>query len=362
MSLSYEQQLKRKHDLVSSAIATASLSALVEPCVPSDRLLGSRNKAKMVVGGSARQPELGIMLEGFRFQELAACPLVDERVPPLLVAIREGISRHCIDPYDVARRKGELKYCIVRMSERSGEAIARFVLRSRSQAERVAKLAVELTQQFSDLKVVSINLQPVHQAVLEGEEEFIVSAVDHIRDPLGRYEFLCGPQSFAQVTSNVAVKLYEFVASHAQAIRPKRVLDLFCGIGGFSTFCAPYSENIQGVELSAPAIQDAVRSAEHNRITNTHFLAADVEAYLEQLVESPNLIVINPPRRGLSPRIIERLLKLRAPHIIYSSCNPTSLARDLAELSDAYTVKTIRPFDMFPLTEHVEVVAVLESA
>ncbi|MBX7143983.1 MAG: 23S rRNA (uracil(1939)-C(5))-methyltransferase RlmD [Oligoflexia bacterium] len=359
LALPYQEQLQRKQSMINEAFLACGVEATVEPCVPSDRLFGSRNKAKMVVGGSVQAPVLGIMLEGFRLQELATCPLVDTRIPPILSALREGITRFGVVPYDVVKRKGELKYFIVRTSERSGETLVRFVLRSREQADRVAQLAGHMALSFPTIKVASINLQPVHQAVLEGEEEIILTENDFIRDPIGQYQFLCGSQSFAQVTTNVAVKLYNYAAQKVKSAQPKLMLDLYCGIGGFSTFCASYAERILGVEASEAAIRDARRSAVENGIKNTEFVAQDVEPFLDRLKDRPDLILLNPPRRGLSPRIIERILVSNVQHVLYSSCNPSTLSRDVSELFSAYQLESVAPFDMFPLTDHVEALAVL---
>jgi 23S rRNA (uracil747-C5)-methyltransferase len=332
----------------------AGFDARPEEIVPSDKDLGSRNKAKMAVGGTSRKPTLGIVNADYSISDISDCPLHIQPIPGLLPAIRELISQHSLAPYDIKARTGEIKYVIVRASETTGECMLRLVLRSREQLKAAENLLREAQEKFPAIIVASINLQPVPQAIIEGPEEIQVSDRDYMVDVLAEKKIVFSAQSFSQVTSNVAAKLYLAAAEIVKKARPKTLLDLFCGVGAFSLFCAPWVERGVGVELSERAISNAQRGFELNGLSNFEFIADDAEKFLERFKQSLDCIIVNPPRRGLSPVLVRDIVRLAPETLLYSSCYPESLLRDLRALSNQYAIERILPFDMFPLTGHVE--------
>lgn len=311
----------------------------------------SRNKAKMVVSGTVQEPKLGLI-----DQDLSECPLYDQSMQNFFHQLKPFISEANLIPYDVKSKKGELKYIILFQSQTTKGQMLRFVLRSKESFERIKKLVPKLKTKFPKLELISVNLQPEHKAIIEGEEEIILTDRPFIVDQLGRYSFALGPKSFYQVNSLVAEQLFELAAKKAKIIKPKMVLDLYCGVGTFATFVSPYSEKVLGIEISSEAIAYANQAKSINKISNLEFVADDVELYLKKNSEiKPDLIIVNPPRRGLNPEIINLIKKLKPQHLFYSSCNPETLERDMQELLTNYEVVDQTPFDLFTLTSHLEV-------
>jgi 23S rRNA (uracil747-C5)-methyltransferase len=319
----------------------------------------SRNKTKMAVGGSIEAPRLGYVRQDQTVEDLEGCPLYPAPIPALLSAVRRGITKYRLAPYSIQKDKGELKHVIIRASEASGEALVRLVLRSRAELSRAEALLQALQDQFPAVVVTSVNFQPVRTAIIEGEEELVLSERSTIVEQYDRYRFPLSPQSFSQVTSGVAVQLYQAAAKVVAQRRPKTVLDLFCGVGAFSLFASPYVEKVLGVELSSQAISNAIEATRMNQISNATFLAADVGTFLQQLKTPYEAVIVNPPRRGLGPEICKQLMPNVGELLLYSSCNSETLAKDLRELSAQFSVREVTPFDMFPNTPHMEVLVEL---
>lgn len=359
LALPYEEQLSLKHAELVGAFTRAGFEVSIDTVVASDTLLPSRNKAKMAVGGSTTNPAFGLVSPDYRVADITACPLHIAPIPEILAAVKPLISELGLLPYDIAARTGELKYVLVRSSETTGETLVRLVLRSRDQLREASAVLEKLQASFPQVQVISVNLQPVPQAVIEGEEEIVISPRDYIVDKIAGRDLVFSPQSFSQVTSNVAGKLCSFVAEKVRTAGVQTLLDLYCGVGAFSIISSPYVTSALGVELSEQAIRNAARSAQMNSLSNLSFEAVDVERFLAQYKDRADCSIVNPPRRGLSAHIISNLQRLKPRLLVYSSCYPDTLLRDLKLLCSSYKIAAVRPFDMFPLTSHVETAVIL---
>lgn len=333
----------------------------IDPIWEPQRIFPSRNKAKLSVSGSMKAPVIGLVDQSSDSVELLDCPLHRPELNVLLHALKRLIVEHKIAPYHIERRQGELKGLLLKSNEDGSGAIVRFVLRSREALSKVKKAARELLREFAFVKVVSANIQPLPAAILEGEEEILLTERAEIWERFGDTQLAFGAQSFSQVTHETAGALYEHVAGFVREREIRSMLDLFCGVGGFSVIAAPALEWGRGVELSPRAIECAKLACEKNQFANLSFESGDVETFLENyLGPKPDALLFNPPRRGVSISMIECVKKIAPRHVIYSSCNPETLLRDLGLLASHYAVLRLSPFDMFPLTEHLEVVAFLE--
>jgi 23S rRNA (uracil747-C5)-methyltransferase len=197
---------------------------------------------------------------------------------------------------------------------------------------------------------------------MEGPEEILLSQTSHIREVYGEVPLYLSPQSFMQVTPEIASRLYQRAADAAADKGLTRALDLYCGAGGFSLHLARHIPNVIGVEVSRSAIASAQRSAAEIGTTNTTFVADAVEGFLAtEHVERPDLVLVNPPRRGLTAEVVRQVQKLNPSMIFYSSCNPETFVRDFQQLADTHELVSIDPFDMFPMTEHIELFSVLQA-
>jgi 23S rRNA (uracil747-C5)-methyltransferase len=323
----------------------------------------SRHKFKLSVTGPLESPSIGLVKPDGSSVELLECPLTPIPIRALLYRIKELITTYRVTPYDIQARTGELKYVIVTSTHDDGQGIVRFVLRSSESIPRLRKAVPELQGAFPWVRVVSCNIQPTPAAIIEGPHEEILSPESFITERFGEIALHLTPQSFMQVTPEVAAQLYALAAHHAQRLTPRLVLDLFCGVGGFSLHVAPHAQRVVGVELSPSATECAQRSAADAGYTHAEFHAADVDQFLYSPHGlSPDMVIVNPPRRGLSEDIIARLCELRPETILYSSCNPETFARDVQLLSSSYSLERLSPFDMFPLTKHCEVLGLLVRA
>ncbi|MBI3543097.1 MAG: 23S rRNA (uracil(1939)-C(5))-methyltransferase RlmD [Deltaproteobacteria bacterium] len=340
-----------------AALGDVPISALWEP----PRAFGSRTKAKLAVSGSMRNAVIGLP-DGASGESasLLDCPLHAPRLNEVLRFVKGAITEFKLAPYHVERRQGELKGIILKCNEDASQVLARFVLRSPEALPRVRRAARALVERLPFVRVVSANIQPLPAALLEGGDEIVLTEERFLWERYGDVLLAFQPQSFSQVTHATAEALYRHVAGVLSGSGARSLLDLFCGVGGFSLTAAGGMEWGLGVELSENAIECARLGAAENGATQLAFESGDVEAFLARYSgKKPDAVVVNPPRRGLSPAIVEGIKALRPGLIAYSSCNPETLLRDLRLFAPAYRVASLAPFDMFPLTEHLEAVATL---
>ncbi len=320
----------------------------------------SRSRAKLSVTGTVENPIIGLVDREYQGIELLNCPLHFPEINAVINYLPEIIRRYRLEPYDISARTGELKGIMVRTNAKRTELALRFVVRSHDSLPSLREAAQVLKTEFPALRVISANIQPQPAAIPEGPEEVVLTEESLIWEHYGEVSLALAPQSFSQVTHETAEALYLFLKDRARASCARSFLDLFCGVGGISLQLAEFVEWGIGIEVSEPSISAAQLAAERGGFSNVKFVAADVESSLRSYAgESPELIIVNPPRRGLSPEIIARIKLMNPATILYSSCNPETLVRDLRQLAPEFQVKSFKPFDMFPLTDHWEVVAEL---
>ena len=406
-------QLARKHARVASVLARARVpdGVWLDPVASAPSRF--RNKAKMVVCGTASAPVLGILGPDGRGVDLRRCPLHLREIERALPVLARAVARLRIRPYDVAARRGELKHVLVTASP-DGDLMVRWVLRSDRHEAALRAEVPRLREELGTLAVMSVNLQPVHQAIIEGEEERRLTddspdgdrllmrlrlGDDGMRradagragrpghtgrpgrggpgatgagrpGPNGRSRelpLLLPTRSFFQTNTAVAEALYTTAAAWAADLdEGAEVWDLFCGVGGFALALAGADEGadggrrVLGVEVSAPAIAGARRAAALMGLSagQVRFEAGDARVLDPGRGAAPDLLVVNPPRRGIGAELAGRIEASGVRRVLYSSCNPQSLARDLGAMP-SLSVRRARLFDMFPHTDHAEVLVEL---
>lgn len=400
------EQLSAKHRRVASLLAEAVPEDAWLPAVPSAPRR-FRNKAKMVVSGTSARPVLGILGPDGVGVDLRRCPLHVEDIERALPVLAAAVRRLGLEPYDVARRRGELKHLLVTASP-DGDLMVRWVLRSHRHLPALRADLARLRGELGTLAVMSVNIQPVHQAVIEGEEEVLltqepgadrmlmrltlpdISAHPHQgagrpgagrpgtagrgRGGTGReLPLLLPTRSFFQTNTAVAERLYATAAAWARDVAPSRpqepvrVWDLFCGVGGFALALAGEGRRVHGVEVSAPAIEGARAAAALMGLDEQAVSFAPGDARLldpsraQVLGGVPDLLVVNPPRRGIGAELAERIAASGVRRVLYSSCHPVSLAQDLERMGPL-RVRRAQVFDMFPHTDHAEVLVELLRA
>lgn len=360
----YARQLAEKDARVRALLAPFGADTQWLAPVASDES-GFRAKAKMVVGGTVAAPTLGILDGQGRGVDLRRCGVIAPGILQAFPHLIAFITRADLEPYDVPARRGELKHLIVTEAV-DGELMVRFIVRSEQGLARVRRHLPALLTALPRIGVVSVNLLPEHKAVLEGEVEHILTDQRSLAMRVGDVTLQALPRSFVQTNSTVAGELYRQAARWVDEVAPSSVCDLYCGVGGFALHAAgaPGSaRTVVGVEVSPEAVEsaelarDALYSSPSDR-SRVRFEAGDATTWAATQRALPELAIVNPPRRGLSVELAE-LLETRGPRVVvYSSCNPESLARDLAAMP-SYRVARARVVDMFPQTQHVEVLTLL---
>ncbi len=356
---SYPTQISKKEKKVRAAFSGFGAYEFL-PTVTSEPL-GFRNRAKMVVTGTSENPVIGLggEVELDQGREILNCPIHHPKLNKIISALPSYIREYNLIPYRIADREGELKAIILFYSSSTDELYVRFILRSKECVSRIRKLLPRLQEEFPMAVVVSANIQPIPHAILEGPEEIILSEETTLNHRIGGYRFRLNPQAFVQTNSGVATKLYTEAARWIRAAKVSRLVELFCGQGAFSFFAADGVSEILGVDTNAEGVSAANESAKEQGLNHIHFKAADAGLVQEELTEfRPDLILVNPPRRGLGGAV-DLLLKQCAPRVIYSSCSLDSLMKDLERLSVHYQVERVQVFDMFPHTDHFEVLVSL---
>lgn len=318
-----------------------------------------RNKAKMVVSGAAHQPILGLpATQGKEALSLVDCPLYPKPMQEILTYLQDWIRRAGIPPYNVAKKKGELKFLLLTQAQKPEQYMLRFVLRSTQALPRIENNLAELQARFPNIQVISANIQPVHMARLEGDEEIFLTEKQSITETFNDVPLVIRPKSFFQTNPQVAEQLYATAREWVREIKPNHMWDLFCGVGGFALHCASPDTSVTGIEIEPEAIASAQYSANQMGLTNLSFAALDSAQYSQGQEQAPQVVLVNPPRRGLGKALTDSLEALAPPYIIYSSCNPETMKEDIQGLSH-YRLERMKWFDMFPHTDHVEAMGLL---
>lgn len=319
---------------------------------------GFRNKAKMVVSGSVEKPLLGMLHRDGTPVDLTDCPLYPDSFAPVFAAIKPFIARAGLTPYNVARKRGELKYLLLTESQRDGGMMLRFVLRSESKLEQLRAALPALQAQLPQLKVITANIQPVHMAIMEGEQEIFLTEQQALAETFNGVPLWIRPQSFFQTNPTVASALYATARDWVRALPVTHMWDLFCGVGGFGLHCATPEMTLTGIEIAPEAIACAKQSAAELGLTRLQFQVLDSTQFATAQGDVPELVLVNPPRRGIGIALCDYLSQMAPPYIIYSSCNAQTMAKDIANLP-GYRIARVQLFDMFPHTAHYEVLTLL---
>lgn len=352
----YAQQLEAKQAALQALLADFTV---VEWCEPvASPLQGFRNKAKMVALGAAHQPILGILGNDGKPLSLTDCPLYPAPMQALLKRLERWIQQAGLPPYRLDKQKGELKYTLLTHSSAQDQYLLRFVLRSDQALPRIQANLSLLLADFPNITVISANIQPIHMAILEGEQEIFLSGATRLPEQFNDVPLYIRPKSFFQTNPSVAAQLYQTAREWTQTPQAKVIWDLFCGVGGFGLHCSNPDTQLTGIEIEPEAIRCARDSAQALGLNHVDFQALDSKQFQKNLANKPDLVIVNPPRRGIGAELATQLAHLNPAAILYSSCNAVSLAQDLKQLTN-YQIQRVQLFDMFAHTGHFETLVLL---
>jgi 23S rRNA (uracil1939-C5)-methyltransferase len=361
----YPEQLAHKRNIVREAFAAfPSLAGLEVPqVVPSPRRLGYRGRVKLVVRKNRSDIAIGLYVpQTHHVMDISSCAVHPRPVNQVIQYLKRKLLELRIAPYDERDDSGDLRYVDLRYSFARREVSVTLVSRHAS-LPHGEKLAPTLQRKFSFVTGVIQNVNEAHGNVIWGNSYRTLSGRDTILERIGGLNLIFPAQVFSQANVAVTEKLYGKVAEFAGLTGNETVVDLYCGVGPISLYLATKAHLIWGIDDNELSVATAKQNARRNGISNCRFVAGDSAHKLpkfKRTLKTIDLMTLNPPRKGLQPAAMEAVLEVGAPKLIYVSCAPRSLARDLDHFVAAnYRIERIQSFDMFPQTKEVETVALL---
>ncbi len=375
--LTYEKQLiyKRQHVAESLEHLGGIQGVTVHSTIPSDLIFGYRNKMEFSCSdrrwllpdelgqdGIDMDFALGLHVPGtfHKVLDTKACLLQPALGNTILNDVRSHIRRSSKPVYGLRSHIGFWRFAMLRHSVASDQWMVNIVTSALDRKEQLP-LAEQLLNHYPGVVSIINNVTNRKAGVAMGEFEETIAGKSQISDRIGPYEFDISANSFFQTNTRGAGRLYDVVKDYASLDGSQTVLDLYSGTGTIPIVLSEFARQIIGIEITASAVNDAINNCIKNEIVNCKFLKGDIKDILPSVTQTPDVLIIDPPRAGMHKDVVKQVQRLGAHRIVYVSCNPATLARDLAMLIDAYRVQEVQPVDMFPHTYHVETVARLEK-
>lgn len=361
--ISYEGQLKYKENQVRQVLTRIGKleGAMIHPIIGMENPWHYRNKAQVPVGEKD-----GKLIAGFfkprsheivdTDESLIQIPEVNEAIN----AVKEICSKYGIPAYNEETHKGVLRHIMARFGEQTGELMVVLITKT-SELPHKNKIIEEIIARLPHVKSIVHNVNSKRTNVILGEKTTLLWGNEYIYDYIGNVRFAISALSFYQVNPVQTKVLYEKALEYANLNGEETVIDAYCGIGTISLFLAQKARQVFGVEVVPEAIEDAKRNAALNGITNAEFAVGEAEVVIPEWYKNGNaadVLVVDPPRKGCDEALLRTIIEMKPKKVVYVSCNPATLARDLRILEDGgYKTVEVQPVDMFPQTMHVEAVA-----
>ena len=363
--VSYSEECRIKEQKVRDAVERiGGINTEIKPIIACERTDRYRNKAQLPVGRD-RNGNVQIGFYSFhshRIVDCADCALQPEQFGEVIRITREFIDRYGVSVYDESTGKGRLRHLYLRCAEITGELMVCYVVNGNG-LKNEDILIKNLREALPNLKTVVFNSNREKTNVILGSKNRVAYGEGVIEDELCGKRFCISPFSFWQVNRSQAEKLYTKALEYANLSGRENLLDLYCGTGTIGLTMADGCKTLTGVEIIPDAVCDAEKNAERNGVKNARFICADAPAAAEQLRQegvSPDVVILDPPRKGCGEELVETVAKMNPVRVVYVSCDPATLARDLKYFAErGYVTREVTPCDMFPRTAHVETVVLL---
>ena len=360
-NLPYEEQLHLKQ---AKLIKLLSRFGRVEEIIGMEDPTHYRNKIQAAFRSKSGKVVSGVYQSASRrIVEVESCMLEDECAAPILATVRKLCASMKIRPYDLESGQGFLRHVLIRKGFVSGEIMVVLVT-TKGEFRSERSFVNELLRRHPEITTVVRNINPTDTALFLGSESHVLHGEGYITDRLCGLEFRISPRSFYQVNPIQTEVLYGKAKEFAGLTGQETVIDAYCGTGTIGLTVASGAKEVIGVEVNKDAVADAVENARRNGVTNAVFHAADAGDLMEAMAvggQTADVVITDPPRAGCSGKFLHSLMRLAPKRVVYVSCNPETLARDLYTLTKGgYKVRRIQPVDMFPFTSHAEVVVGLE--
>jgi 23S rRNA (uracil1939-C5)-methyltransferase len=362
--INYEYQLVAKQNQVIQALERIGgfIQPPVAPILAAASPLGYRNKVTYPLGMSATgQVQAGYYQKGsHQLINLNQCPVQDPQLNPLLAEVKQDIRKRRWSIYDEQRHQGQIRHLGLRIGRRTGEMLLTLVVKDWS-LPGIESQAQEWLQRYPDLVGVCLNLNSDRTNAIFGQQTRCIAGVPFLREKFAGLEFQVRADTFFQVSTETAEALLAVIQKQLHLQGNEVLIDAYCGIGTLTLPLAQQAKQVTGLELQAAAVEQAQLNAQHNGVNNVTFQVGAVEKIIPNLGILPDVVLLDPPRKGCAPHVIKTLLDLKPSQIVYVSCKVATLARDLKLLcaDGTYTLVKVQPADFFPQTAHVEAVAFL---
>ena len=363
--INYRKTLEIKENAVKSTLKKALGREIeIQEILDMDNPYNYRNKLQYPIGKSEDgNPIMGVFAQRtHRIISTQNCKIQDILSQKIANSIYEFILNNNISVYDEKNLSGALRHLVIRIGKKTNEVMITLVTNEKV-FQKEKELVKFIISNFPEVKTIIKNINSKNTNVILGKENEVLYGDGYIYDFLGDFKFKISPMSFYQVNPIQTEKLYNKAIEFAELTGKETVFDLYCGIGTIGIFASKNIKKLYGVETIPEAIEDAKNNAELNNVENAEFFVGDVEKFLPDFISKnkicPDVIFIDPPRKGCDKNALDTLLKIKASKIIYVSCNPATLGRDLKILEEKYEIKKIAICDMFPFTHHVECCSVL---
>ena len=364
--MTYESTLKLKRQVVQNLV-NKGLTKKVEvlETIGMENPYNYRNKAQYPVGlNSEGQPEVGVFAQRTHtIIPIQTCLIQTEISQKIAKTILNFVKEKNIQVYNEENQKGLLRHIVIKVGKYTNQVMCILVVND-SKFNQEQELVKLLCEKYPEIKTIVKNINNKNTNVILGKENINLYGNGYIEDKLGEYTFKISPMSFYQVNPVQAEILYTTAINQANLDKNDILFDLYCGIGTIGIFASKYVNKVYGIEIVPQAIEDAKENAKINDVKNIEFICGDVEVAFDELINKekivPSAIIVDPPRKGLDNKTVENIAKIQPAKLVYISCNPATMVRDLAKLEEIYNIKTIQPVDMFPWTNGVESITILE--
>lgn len=365
--LSYDGELREKRRQVQDALERIGRLQDVEvlPVLGASDPWAYRNKMQFPVSSEGSRVAIGCFAAAtHEVIDVASCLIQKEANNRIMQTVRRWMETYRIPAYDEKKQDGIIRHIMGRVGVRTGEVMVCLVTACRA-VPHLEELIALLREEIPGLASVVQNINAKRTNVILGAETHVLFGSTTIHDAVGPLTFHISAQSFFQVNSEQAQRLYETALDFADLQGHETVADVYCGTGTITLFLARKAKKVYGIEIIASAVQDAVKNAADNNVSNAEFILGDAVKKLPELIQKgirPDVIILDPPRAGCGEPVLEAIAASRPQKVVYVSCNPATLARDLAFLSrKGYHIEKVQPVDMFPRTHHVETIVLLSK-
>jgi len=373
--IDYDQQIIFKQQHVAEALEHIGKIELpnVHSTIRSPSIFEYRNKMEFscsdrrwlmrseMENNMDRSFALGLHVPGTfdKVLDIGHCDIQKKQGNDILSDVRQFMKSSGEPAYGLKSHEGFWRFCVLRYSNAHDQWMVNIVT-SVDKPELLQEMAKEICNRHANIVSFIHQISTRKAAVAVGEQEICLQGQDFIEDYIGPFAFKIAANAFFQTNTHAVVHLYERVREYARLKQSDVVWDLYCGTGTIAIWLAHGCKSVCGIEYVSDAVDNARQNCKENNITNCHFVCGDIKDQLKEQKEKPDVVIMDPPRAGTHPKVIAQLLSIGPRRIVYVSCNPSTMARDLGLLASHYEVKEIQPVDMFPHTFHIEAVARLE--